>query len=160
MSARAGTRGRRRHSRVLLAFAALVAVNCGGNATGPDPTPNAVPFVGSWRATSLVVTSKANPSVHPDLVQEGAQFDLDVQPSGQYTAILTYSGQASTEIGTASVSGNIVTLVRTFPAPTRTTTANYTLQGDLLTLEGDTEFDFNLDGTPEDARSRTVLIRR
>jgi len=144
----------------LLAFAALLAMGCGGNATGPDPTPNLVPFVGSWRATSLVVTSKANPSVHPDLVQEGAQFDLDVQPSGQYTAILTYSGQASTEIGMASVSGNIVTLARTFPTPPKTTTATYTLQGDLLTLEGDTEFDFNLDGTPEDARSRTVLLRR
>jgi hypothetical protein len=160
MTTRAGTRGRRRRSKALLAFAALVVASCGGTATGPDQTPNLVPFVGSWRATSLVVTSKANPSVHPDLVQEGAQFDLDVQPSGQYTAILTYSGQASTEIGTASVSGNIVTLVRTFPAPPQTTTATYTLQRDLLTLEGDTEFDFNLDGTPEEARSRTVLLRR
>lgn len=160
MSARVGTRGRRRRSKAPLALAAVFAVHCGGNTTGPDPNPNLVPFVGSWRATSLVVTSKANPSVHPDLVQEGAQFDLNVQPSGQYTAILTYSGQASTEIGTASVSGNVVTLARTFPAPPRTTTANYTLQGDLLTLEGDTEFDFNLDGTPEEASSRTVLVRR
>ncbi len=160
MSARVGTQGKRRRKGGWLAFAALLAMGCGGNSTGPDQAPDLLPFVGSWRATSLIVTSKANPAVHPDLVQEGAQFDLDVQPSGQYTAILTYSGQASTEIGMASVSGNIVTLARTFPPPPQTTTATYTLQGDLLTLEGDTEFDFNLDGTPEDARTRTTLLRR
>ncbi len=143
-----------------LALAALVASSCGSGSTGLQENPDVVPFVGSWRATSLVVTSKANPDISPDLIQEqGAQFDLNVQPSGQYTAILTYLSQASTEIGFVSVSGNVITLERTFPSP-QTSTATYTLQGDVLTLEGDTEFDFNLDGTAEEARSRIVLIRR
>lgn len=144
-----------------LAFAALVASSCGGGSTGPEENPDVVPFVGSWRASSMVVTSKANPDISPDLVQEqGAQFDLNVQPSGQYTAILTYLLNTFTEIGFMSVSGNVITMERTHPPPPQTSTATYTLQGDVLTLDGDTEFDFNLDGTPEEARSRIVLTRR
>lgn len=144
----------------VVALLTLFLGSCGGSdVTGPGLNPSLVPFVGDWRATSMVLTSKANPDVHPDLIQEGAQFDLNVQPSGQYTAILTYQAQASTEIGFVSVSGNVVTLERSFPSP-QTSTATYTLQGNVLTLEGDTEFDFNLDGTPEEARSRIVLSKR
>ena len=102
------------------ALVTLLLGACRGNPSGPDPALE--PFVGEWNATSLVLTSVANPQVHPDLIALGAAFKLDVQPSGQYTAILIYALQASTEIGTITVSGNTVTFNRDFP--TRSTSAS------------------------------------
>ena len=107
----------------------------------------------------MVLTNKANPDVAPDLIQEGAQFDLNVQPSGQYTAILTYLQQASTEIGFISVSGSTVILERNFPSA-QTSTAVYRFSGGQLILDGDSEFDFNLDGTAEPAEAHIVLDKR
>jgi len=150
-----GRTGARRTFR-WLAVVAVLAWGCGGDATGPDV--GIAQFVGSWRATKLTLTSVANPEISPDIIALGAQFTLDVQPSGQYTAILIYSGQAGTEIGTITVSGNTVTLNREFPSPS-TTTAVYAISGNQLTLDGDTEFDFNLDGTAEAARAHFELTR-
>lgn len=137
--------------------AAWVLAGCGGTGT-TDVDPAVAPFVGDWAATKLVLTSVANPDVSPDLIELGAEFKLNVQPSGQYTAILIYAQQTSTEIGTLSVAGNTVTLSRDFPSPS-TTTGVYTLSGNSLTLDGDTEFDFNLDGTPEPATVHFSLVK-
>jgi hypothetical protein len=148
-------------ARKLLVLAALLATACGdGNdPLDPEEDPALAPFVGEWTALSMVVASTANPDVAPDLIQEGATFDLNVQSSGQYTASLIFQQQVSTEIGFISVSGNVVTLSREFPTKS-TSTATYLFQGGLLILDGDTEFDFNLDGTPEPARAHFELQRR
>lgn len=130
---------------------------CGSESVGPDP--GVAPLVGDWDATRLVLTSVANPQVKPDLIALGATFRMNVQPSGQYTAILLYAQQSSTEIGTLSVSGNTVTMKRDFPSRS-TSAAVFSLSGDHLTLDGDSEFDFNLDGTPEPALAHFELLRR
>lgn len=149
-----GRAGRRSGLRWVWAF--LVLSGCGDDGVAIDP--DLAPLVGDWNATELVIRSVFNPDLAPDLIELGATFDLNIQPSGQYTAILIYARQASTEIGTVVVAGNTVTLHREFPSRS-TSTATYRLTGDVLTLEGDTEFDFNLDGTPEDAVSTMVLKR-
>lgn len=139
-------------------LAALAFVGCGDGGTDPGVDPALAPFVGDWVATKLVMTSVANPSVAPDLIALGSTFKLNVQPSGQYTAILIYAEQGATEIGNISVSGNTVTLNRVFPSR-GTTHAVFAFSGNKLTLEGDTEFDFNLDGTPEPALVRFELVK-
>ena len=126
---------------------------------GLEPDPALAPFVGDWDATRLVLTSVANPDIAPDLIALGAAFKLNVQASGQYTAILIYAEQASTEIGVITVSGNTVTLRRDFPTSS-TTSATYVMSGNRLTLDGDSEFDFNLDGSPEAAVAHFELLRR
>ncbi len=141
-------------TRLLLTTLALAA--CGTDPVGPDPA--IAPFVGDWEATKMVVTSLANPEVSLDLIEFGATFTVNIQPSGQYTAILIYTQQASTEIGTISVSGNTLTLHRDFPSAS-TSASIYALSGDSLTLDGETEFDFNLDGTPEAAVAHIELLR-
>lgn len=155
------TRTGRGRAGALCLGVALALGACGDDPADIDTTPDPAiaPFVGDWRASAMVLTNKANPSVAPDLIAEGAQFDLNVQPSGQYTAILTYQQQASTEIGFLSVSGSVVTLQRTFPSA-QTSTASYSFSGSTLTLVGDSEFDFNLDGTPEEATAEIVLQKR
>ena len=144
--------------RLALALVVVLATACGGE----DPVvvdPLVSPLVGDWSATAMVVTSVANPDVAPELIALGASFTLNVQSSGQYTAILIYAQQASTEIGFLSVSGNVVTMTHSFP-DTKTTSATYVLAGNRLTLDGDTDFDFNLDGTSEPAVAHFELERR
>ncbi|HSG46513.1 MAG TPA: hypothetical protein VLA43_01745, partial [Longimicrobiales bacterium] len=122
---------------------------CGEETVEPDAALAAL--VGDWEATSLVLTNVANPAVSPDLIELGATFDLNVPPSGQYTAILIVASQFSTEIGQISVSGSSVTLRPSFPPGQPATSGTYSVQGDRMALDGTTEFDFNLDGTPEAA---------
>jgi len=112
-------------ARQLLLVAALLGTACGGGDTPlePENDPALAPFVGEWTALSMVVRSDANPDVAPDLIQEGATFNLNVQASGQYTASLIFQLQVSTEIGFLSVSGNTVTLRRDFPTRTTSTPA-------------------------------------
>lgn len=141
----------------VVAFFVLLAGCNSDSAVEPDPA--LAPFVGDWDATAIVITSAANPDISPDLIQLGAQFSLNVQPSGQYTAILLYAAQSQTEVGTMSVSGGFVTMNRTFPTAATSTSA-FLFEGNRLTLDGDTEFDFNLDGSPEPALAHFELLRQ
>ncbi len=134
--------------------------SCGGD----DPLeadPSLAPFVGDWSATSLVLASPVAPDLSVDLIELGSSFDLNIQPSGHYTAILVFAGQAQTEIGQISLSGSsAVILDRQFPTPSRDI-STFVFEGpDRLILDGDTEFDFNLDGTTEPALAHFDLQRR
>lgn len=108
-------------------------------------------------AESLVMTSVANPEVVTDLVALGAVFTLSVQPSGRYTAILEGFGQSSSEFGRLTVDGASVVLMPESP-PGPESRALWERVGDSVILEGDSDFDFNLDGTTEPATLRQVLI--
>ena len=145
-------------SRLALAGVVVLAAACSKKDTVVAPDPSVAPLVGTWAATSVVVTSVANPDISPDIIELGATFSLDIQPSGQYTAILLYEGLSQTEIGQISVSGNVLTLTTSYPEVT-TSTALFVLEGDHLTMDGDTEFDFNLDGTSEPALAHFELVR-
>ncbi len=141
---------------VFLLVAVLAA--CSGK-TSTESNDAVAPFVGDWTAVSLVLTSQANPQISPDLIVLGATFTIHVEPSGQYTAILLYSGQSQTEIGNVEVSGETVTLRRTYPSAS-TTAGVYSFNGDHLILDGETEFDFNQDGTPEQALVHFDLVKQ
>lgn len=141
---------RRGSLRRLLPVVLTVLAACGGDdPVASDPRVSAL--VGDWEATSLVLTNTLNPALSADLIEMGATFDLNVQPSGQYTAILVFQGQAQTEIGKVSVDGDRLTLEPTVPAAQPSTTGTYSIQGSVLTLDGATAFDFNSDGTAEPA---------
>jgi hypothetical protein len=158
---RIGTAGleRRYLRRAMVAAVAVILTACSGNKS-TEPDPSLAPFVGDWTAQTMTLTDKANPDVHPDLIALGATFTLNVQASGQYTAILLYASQASTEIGNLEVSGQTVTLHETFPSSS-TTAGTFSFQGDdQFTLDGDSEFDFNLDGTMEPALAHIVFVRK
>ena len=143
----------------LLVLPLLVAgAACGGDdPTGPDSGVDQL--VGSWSATSMTVTNDANPSQSADLIEEGASFTINVQPSGQYTASLTFLGFPSTEIGFLRVEGNEIVFTREFPSA-ETSRAEFVLSGNQITLRGPTEFDFNGDSSGEAATLESVLIRQ
>ena len=115
--------------------------------------------MGDWEAQVLTLSSVADPQVVRDLLDQGATFTLNVQPSSQYTAILVFVGQSSTEIGTISVTGATVTLNREFPTA-GVTPGTYEFFGpDRFTIDGDTEFDFG-SGVDEPALTHFDLVRR
>jgi hypothetical protein len=138
----------------LLLLGALGLSGCSEDGTGPKP--ELAPLVGKWRAAAMVLTNSANPSVSVDLIQEGATFTLSILSTGAYSASLTAFGQTNSEIGTIRVNGNQVTITPTSP-PGPALAATFEFVGTLLVLDGDTAFDFNLDGTPEPALAHIEL---
>lgn len=131
----------------------LFALGCSEDPTGPKELE---PFVGVWDANELVMTNQANPSVEVDLIQEGASFTLSVLANGQYAATLTFLGQGTSEMGTIKVSGSQITITPTQPEGPPLV-ATWSFLGENLVLDGESEFDFNLDGTPEASFSHIVL---
>jgi hypothetical protein len=47
-----------------------------------------------------------------------------------------------------------------YPPPASTSRSRYTVTGTRLTLDGDTEFDFNIDGTADPAEAHIELQKR
>lgn len=130
-----------------LAFLAVILLACSDQGTGPKKELE--PLVGTWTAEVVLLTNKANPAQSVDIIAEGATFTLSILATGTYTATLQIFGTPTEpQVGTIQVSGNQITI-----APTNSseppTTGTWSRSGDRLFVDGDTEFDFNLDGTRE-----------
>lgn len=148
-------------TRIIKGFSllSLSFLGCGDPVpTGPDPLIE--PFVGDWAATAFVLTSSVSDQVSIDLIQLGGTFDLNIQPSGSYTAILVYAGLGQTEIGTISVTATTVALNREFPTR-ENEVSTYRFVGDsVLILDGDTEFDLDFDGQADPTLAHFELLRK
>ena len=106
---------------------------------------------------SMGVRGGANSEVG-DVVVAGVEVStLSVRPSGRYTAIWSGFGQSSSEFGRLTVEGIYVILYPEVPSGPASQ-ALWERVGDSVILEGESEFDFNLDGTAEPARVRQVRI--
>lgn len=138
-----------------LLFAATVATGCTDDVLSTNPAVQ--PLVGDWNAFSIIIISAADPEVRTDLTTE-ADFSLNVQPSGQYTAILLNQGRADTEIGLLDVEGSEVVFFQDFPAPD-TSRAAFLFRGDTLHLEGETQFPFSQPGLGTDAFLVLDMVR-
>ena len=149
-----GSYPKRRHfSSTLLLVLFLSGGGCSDDPAGPKELE---PLVGVWEASELVMTNQANPSVVVNLIEQGATFFLSVLANGQYSASLTFLGQATSEMGTIQVSGNNVTITPTQPEGPPLV-ATWSFVGENLVLDGESAFDFNLDGTPEASFAHIVL---
>jgi len=134
-----------------------VAIGCGGGVDVPVDAAVA-PFVGDWTASDFTVTSSDNPAVW-FRVTDGGSFTMNIQPSGQYTAILSFPQlpTPAVELGKLTVLGASIRLSPTGGTPA---TSSYRFEGpDRLILDGPTSFDFNEDGTMDPAEARIALDR-
>ena len=120
----------RQRFRSLLVLLTVCILGCRGDA-GTDPV-SASPagfMMGSWVATSLVLTNQVNQVDSGDIVSRfGAVFTFDVQESGRYLAILSAFGQSSSESGRLTLSGELMTMRRELPSP-ETTVATVVREG-------------------------------
>jgi hypothetical protein len=151
---------------VVCAWAAWALLSVVAACGGEDPVevdPAVAPFVGTWDADSLTLTNAADTMTVANVLDTlfNGSFFITVEPSGQYTANLTVLSLSSPEIGQlAVIDGSTLTLTPTVP-PGPVATAEYLFAAeDSVILDGTTEFDFNLDGTPELALAHFELKRR
>jgi hypothetical protein len=142
-------------TQAFVGVALVGTLGCGGGPTEVLLNPSFM--VGEWSAESLVMTSSTNPDTFLDLGAAGAVFTISVQPSGRYTAILAGFGQSSSEVGRLTVDGDQVVLMPESP-PAPESRAVWERVGERVVLVGDSEFDFNGNGTNEAASLRQVLI--
>jgi hypothetical protein len=145
----------------MVVIAVLLASSCGGGTSGPPPET----LVGTWNATSVELVSVANPADRVDLVADlGATVTLVLEADDDFTLTVTYTGEepggpwgTSSEV-TGTWSATDVLTLQT--SPTSNWQFEIDLHGDSLSLtEADTSFDFDGDGTVEDADLSLDLTR-
>ena len=150
------TTSRRWLSAVVLSVAVAA---CGDGVTDPDPVDEFLiqQFVGTWDAEVFEVTSTADTTTVADLMVNGS-FNINIQPSGGYTATLTFGGFPLVEIGNVDVSEAFITLRPNGGDPA--TSSYLFIADDYVRLEGPTEFDFNLDSQLDPAEAVIEIRRR
>lgn len=154
----------------LITFLTVISA-CGGSITPPpdeNDHPEIEPFVGRWDAEVFEITSDADTTIVAELIELGASFTFNVEPSGTYTAILDLSGVEEAdslgvdpfvEIGTMRVIGDFITLTPTTPPGSPVSGEVTFLSPDYFRLEAPTEFDFNFDAEPDPAQLLAELRR-
>jgi hypothetical protein len=140
-------------SALLLLF---LLMGCSDSGTGVED--ELAPLVGSWRAQALLLTNQADPQEEFDVIGSGGVFALSILATGTYSASLTVFGMSNVEMGTITVSGNQLTITPTNP-PGSPTQGTWSLSGDVLYIDGTTEFDFDLDGSGDPANVHFELNR-
>lgn len=151
-------------SRRLAAFVvALLALplagilgGCGDSGTTDpgDDGPSEVPaqLVGTWDAVHMVLGATGSDStLTVDIIQNeqfSASFTMIIRSDASYEATLTVFGQPDVESGSIDVTGSTITFR---PQGGASADVTWTMSGERLILDGNTRFDFNRDGTPEDA---------
>lgn len=149
---------RRAWAAVLFLSIGIGIAACGGGDDPVEADPAVAPFVGTWDADSLTLT---HDTIVANILENGGEFFITVEPSGQYTATLVAFGQPSPEIGQLTVvDGSTLRLTPTYPAGPSSTSSYFFAAPDSLILDGSTEFDFNFDGTPEPAEAHFELTLR
>lgn len=131
---------------LLTTLLSLVATTACSDSSGPGDLEGIAFLVGDWDADVLVATSITNPAESDDLIARGASFRINVQPSGQYTAVLTFIATPLTEIGQAELDGNRLTLYREFPSPDTSVATLTQLSADRIRLLGESSYDFDFGG--------------
>lgn len=152
-----------RHFRRLILILVVAAVpacsSSSGVTNGDDDTTEPLgELVGTWKATSMVLTARSDPSVSVDVVQNedvNGTFTMVFRSSGRYTAVLTAFGERDEENGTVTRSGNTL---RFQPDGGVSDTVTWSLSDGVLTLDGRTTFDFNRDGTDEEATLHLEMV--
>ena len=121
------------------------ALSCGGG-TGPD-LPN---IVGSWHATTIQVTNKANSAQTTNLITLGVTIQVVLNANLSFTATFSAPGQApDVSTGTYVQTATTLTLTDNTASGGEVNAFTYTLSSSTLTLSGGSlDFDFGSGEVP------------
>ena len=146
----------------LLTLVAVVASACGSDSsTEPEPDRLTIAdMVGSWKASSLVMTSQADPSQQFDIVAAGGEFRVTVLNHGGARAWLDLGDFSDEWDSQWTLNGDQLTST---PVESSRPTRRYTvlLEGTTLTATGtDGSFDFSFTGAAGVPANETVVLVR
>ncbi len=132
-------------------IAPLLAVTFVAGCGDSTPEEVAKALAGTWNATSVVFTNKANSSETFDGLAGGGSVNITFTAAGRFSGSFTELG------GTFVVQGTNLIITNTGESDPQTVA--FTLSGNTLTLTVDLEFDFDDDGVDESASLAIVLQR-
>jgi hypothetical protein len=138
-----------RYLHVAAAAAALaLGVGACSDATSPED------LAGTYDVTVFEFTNADSTAQKLDLVEEGAVIEITISAAGAFSVDV----DGDTETGAIAIDGDDVTITIDGDPATGTIDQN----GDTVTITLDTgvEFDFDEDGTDEDATLRIVMTRQ
>jgi len=138
-----------RHLRLAVATTLLaVGLAACSDSTSPEE------LAGTYDVTVFEFTNADSTAEKVDLVDEGAVIEVTITAGGAFT--VDFDGDAET--GTIVIDGDEVTITLDSDPASGTIDQN----GDTVTINLDTgvEFDFDEDGTDDDATLRIVMTRQ
>jgi hypothetical protein len=115
-------------------------------------------LAGTWNGTKFEFTNKADPAQTFDLIAEGGTLTLTIASDGRYTGQMVMPGETDNISGTLEVQGTNL-IMNDDAEPGDPDVMAFTLAATTLTLRFDESFDFDGDGTDEDASVEIVLER-
>ena len=147
---------------LLSAFLVLTGCGSDGGGAGPPQTqipPELVPLVGSWTAVEVTHALKADTSVSVEIVSSGGRFDLTITGNGRYSAELVFRGVVAREAGTIRVAGGSLFLTPQSPSPGAEGRVTWRIEAGRMLWDGDSQLDFNGDGSPSPSLLHVEFVR-
>ena len=131
-----------------------------GAGCSEDSTGTSLNIVGSWHATSAVVTEVANPANTANLIALGATVQIVFNANLTYSSTFTFPGQgAQTSTGTYVLTATQLTMQDDQASGGEVITFAIAQSGGTLLLTGGTPFDFDF-GAGEVASKLDVTLAR
>lgn len=137
-------------SLFFLLTAAVLATACSSSSNPADVTgPTIADLVGSWKATSVVFTNKANSSETFDLVAAGGEYRITMLTGGKTRTWVDLGDFHDEWDELVTMNSEDMTLTAKPIEPTRSVAHySFTLKGNTLTLTNtNSSFDFTLTDT-------------
>ena len=150
------------YNLIFLGLIVASTISCSENAVEPEKTTTIDNFVGSWNATSLVLTNNSNSNEVIDLIVIGGELSFTMLKNHGVRTWFTV-GSFSDEWDSQAVLTNSGTLILTpVEAARGVDTFDFVLENNTLELTNhNASFDFTLTDVPEvPATSVTIFVRK
>ena len=149
------------YNLIFLGFIVASTISCSDKAVEPGEAVTIDDFVGSWNATSYVVTNNSDPSVELNLIALDAEFRFTMLEKGRVRTWFTLGTYSDEWDSQAELTDN-GTLVLT-PAETArgVDTLDYVIDNNTLELTNhNASFDFTLTGATEVPATSVMMFVR
>ena len=140
---------------VLAGVIGSIGAGCGSDSTGANGLPN---IVGTWHASSAVVTSVANPATSSNLIALGASLQVVFNANLTYTSTVTIPGQAADVSNGTYVETATTLSLHDAVNPADVVTFSLAVNGAALVLTGGSPFTFDFGAGDVPARFDLTLV--
>ena len=150
------------YNLIFLGLIVASVISCDKNSVEPEPAVTINDIVGSWNATSYVLTNNSNSSEIFDLIANGGDLDFTMLKGGGVRTWISI-GSFSDEWDSQAKLTNSSTLVMTPVETARgVNTFEFVLENNTLELTNyNDSFDFTLTGATEvPATSVVIFVRK